>query len=136
MTKIKCGSRSTGKTEEDFDPYWLDVGEKVEYEHTCNKSEARRIAMDHLEEFEDYYKELDKMEKKLEAKKSRLISDNKHKPKKEERTPKFKINTKLVADKSTEDVEDNMEKIVKVSKSSKQKVINNLNNNFKYKKVK
>lgn len=67
MKKIyKCGHRSTGYNEENFDKKWLDFGEIVEYEHTCNKKQARRIAMDHLSESPDYYKKLEKMEKLLE----------------------------------------------------------------------
>jgi len=38
----------------------------VELEHTDDRSLAREIAMDHLAEFPKYYKELDKMETKLE----------------------------------------------------------------------
>ncbi len=35
-------------------------------EHTTNKKIAIEIVMDHLVESKDYYKELEKMEKKLE----------------------------------------------------------------------
>ena len=43
----------------------LDMGIKVESEHTTNEDLAREIAMDHLAEFPDYYTALDKMEKEL-----------------------------------------------------------------------
>jgi polyhydroxyalkanoate synthesis regulator phasin len=45
----------------------LDMGQKVEMEHTTNKGFSRRIAKDHVTEFPDYYTRLDKMEE--EAKK-------------------------------------------------------------------
>ena len=47
----------------------IEMGMKVEMEHTNNKKKAREIAMDHLSEFPDYYTRLDSMEKK--AKKSK-----------------------------------------------------------------
>jgi len=45
----------------------LNAGTKVEQEHTKSKATAKEIAMDHLAESPDYYKELGKMEKKLAA---------------------------------------------------------------------
>jgi hypothetical protein len=54
---------------EDFPPKQLAKGVKVEREHTDDDSLAKEIAMDHLEEFPDYYTALDKMEEELEAKK-------------------------------------------------------------------
>jgi hypothetical protein len=42
----------------------LDKGIKVEQEHTGDKAMAREIALDHLDEFPDYYDRLDRMEKK------------------------------------------------------------------------
>lgn len=42
----------------------LDKGIKVELEHTSNKAEAKEIALDHLDEFLDYYDRLAKAEKK------------------------------------------------------------------------
>ena len=42
----------------------LEMGLKVEKEHTKDESTAREIAMDHLSEFPDYYTRLDKMENK------------------------------------------------------------------------
>lgn len=44
----------------------LDMGIKVEMEHTNDEKKAREIAMDHLVEFPDYYTRLDKMEKEGE----------------------------------------------------------------------
>jgi len=42
----------------------LEMGIKVEYEHTNNELIARRIALDHLTELYDYYTRLKKMEEK------------------------------------------------------------------------
>jgi len=44
----------------------LEMGLKVEKEHTKDENTAREIAMDHLSEFPDYYTRLDKMEKEGE----------------------------------------------------------------------
>lgn len=41
----------------------IEIGIKVEREHTSDEAEARLIAMDHLVELPDYYTRLDKMEK-------------------------------------------------------------------------
>jgi hypothetical protein len=41
----------------------LNMGINVEMEHVNDKSKAREIALDHLEEIPDYYTRLDKMEK-------------------------------------------------------------------------
>jgi len=45
----------------------LEMGIKVEMEHTTNPKVAKQIAIDHLLEFcnKPYYTELKKMEKKL-----------------------------------------------------------------------
>jgi len=42
----------------------LDKGINVEHEHTGNRAMAKEIALDHLDEFPDYYDRLDKAEKK------------------------------------------------------------------------
>ena len=41
----------------------VDIGKKVEKEHTDSEAEAERIALDHLFEMPDYYDRLAKMEK-------------------------------------------------------------------------
>lgn len=46
----------------------LKIGTKIEHEHTKDDHRARKIALDHLDEFPDYYTRLVKMEK--QAKKS------------------------------------------------------------------
>ena len=52
-----------------YDTKQLEMGISVEYEHTNDKEISREIAMDHLDEFPDYYTGLEEMEKKLENKK-------------------------------------------------------------------
>ena len=42
----------------------VEMGVKVEMEHTNDKEKAKEIAMDHVSEFPDYYSRLDSMEKK------------------------------------------------------------------------
>jgi len=42
----------------------LSKGIKVELEHTGDLAMAREIALDHLNEFPDYYDRLEKVEKK------------------------------------------------------------------------
>ena len=53
-------------TEKDADKKELAMGIKVEMEHTKNKAIAKRISLDHLAEFGDYYTRLLKMEKEAE----------------------------------------------------------------------
>lgn len=84
-----------------YDPEQLAMGVKVEMEHTDDPAIARRIAMDHLAEFPDYYTRLAKMEheaeKALEKKSaleimklaSQLIESNPKKPKKDLLTPEI-----------------------------------------------
>lgn len=58
------GGLADKKSDKDFDPKSLKRGEKVESEHTSNKSIAKEIARDHLTEDPQYYEKLQKMEKK------------------------------------------------------------------------
>jgi hypothetical protein len=51
---------------EDFDPEQLAIGTQVESEHTDDPVLAREIAMDHLSESADYYKEYSQKEENLE----------------------------------------------------------------------
>ena len=51
-----------GFTDEDADPEELSMGIEVEDEHTDNVTMAKRIALDHLAEIDDYYTRLKKME--------------------------------------------------------------------------
>jgi len=51
-----------GFTKEDADPDQLEMGIKVEMEHTDDPKIAEKIAIDHLSEISDYYTRLNKME--------------------------------------------------------------------------
>jgi hypothetical protein len=55
-------AKKGGVTEKDVDPKELKMGIKVEMEHTTNPVLAKRIALDHLAEIDDYYTRLAKME--------------------------------------------------------------------------
>lgn len=48
--------------DDDFDQEQLDMGIRVEFEHTDNPEYAKAIAKDHLCECSDYYTRLHKME--------------------------------------------------------------------------
>jgi hypothetical protein len=61
--KLK-GGKADFKPDEDFDPEQLKAGIKVEREHTKDEAAAKEVAKDHLTEFSDYYKRLNKMEDK------------------------------------------------------------------------
>ena len=50
--------RADGMIPDDFDAQQLEVGTDVELEHTTDRGLAQEIAMDHLAEHADYYKEL------------------------------------------------------------------------------
>ena len=49
--------------DEEFDPKELEMGIKIEMEHTDDPEVARSIAKDHLKEIKNYYTRLKKMEK-------------------------------------------------------------------------
>jgi len=53
------------KTANDFPNDEVEKGTKVEYEHTKNSAIAKKIALDHLTESDQYYIALEKMEKEL-----------------------------------------------------------------------
>lgn len=65
---IVSGGRADRASASDYPSAQISKGIKVEKEHTNNPELAKQIAMDHLEEFPDYYTRLDKMEE--EAKKA------------------------------------------------------------------
>ena len=48
--------------DDEFDPKQLEMGIKVEFEHTDDFSIAKAIMKDHLSEIPDYYTRLEKME--------------------------------------------------------------------------
>ena len=74
MTTVDDGSdkqqegkaAEAGLTENDVDPDQLAMGIEVEKEHTSDEEEAKKIALDHLAEFPDYYTHLKEMEDGLE----------------------------------------------------------------------
>ena len=53
------------KPDSEFDPKELELGIKVEMEHTNDKILAKSIAKDHLLEVPDYYTKLKKVEEKI-----------------------------------------------------------------------
>lgn len=68
----------------DFDKSVIKAGRKVEHEHTTSDKGAEKIAKQHMAEFpklkskkisSDYYKELDKLEKNLDKRKTKSFKD-------------------------------------------------------------
>jgi hypothetical protein len=68
-----AGGNADGMNNSSFPPSQIEMGRKVEMEHTGNPQVAEEIARDHLAEFKDYYSRLDKMEET--AKKEASIKD-------------------------------------------------------------
>ncbi len=70
----QAGVNPGGRAEEkgvkdgDFPEATMQKGIKVELEHTKDEELARKIVLDHLAEFPNYYEALDKMESELKAK--------------------------------------------------------------------
>lgn len=56
------GGRADNVPNEKFDPKQLEIGIKVEMEHTKDAAIAEEIAKDHLTEDPEYYSKLEKME--------------------------------------------------------------------------
>lgn len=50
-----------------FDPVQLQIGIKIEMEHTNDPEVAKAIAKDHLTEFSNYYISLSAMEQELKS---------------------------------------------------------------------
>lgn len=59
------GGRAAGRLPRDFDARQLEIGTRMEMEHTTSRRVAQRLAMDHLVQHPDYYIELAKMEAML-----------------------------------------------------------------------
>lgn len=72
FVNLLTGGRSNEKkvNEKDFDKKQIDKGIKVELEHTKDKDLAKKISIDHLTEFPNYYDALLEMEKKLKSEQS------------------------------------------------------------------
>lgn len=51
----------------EFDEYELNLGMKIEMEHTDDVNIAKEIAKDHLVEIPDYYTRLSDMEEEVDA---------------------------------------------------------------------
>jgi len=62
LSSLLSEGKSKGK-DIDADPTQIEMGIKVEMEHTTIPIISRKIAMDHLAEIPDYYTRLDRMEK-------------------------------------------------------------------------
>ncbi len=62
LSSLLSEGKSKGEDAE-VDPSQLEMGIKVEMEHTTMPIISRKIAIDHLVEIPDYYTRLDKMEK-------------------------------------------------------------------------
>lgn len=63
LSDFFSGGKSKGKSDADYDADKLAEGIKVEMEHSNNKYIAAKIAKDHLEESNEYYTDLKKIEK-------------------------------------------------------------------------
>lgn len=72
---IVSGGEADKKTDSDFSKSQLEMGKKVEMEHTNTPGLAKEIARDHLEEFGDYYTRLGKMEREAEKSKEGSVVD-------------------------------------------------------------
>ena len=74
-----------GTTVADYNKKTLEKGAKVEAEHTTNKSEQKKIAMQHMAEFpkkdkdgkidSDYYEELEELENDLKSKRENTFDE-------------------------------------------------------------
>jgi hypothetical protein len=63
------GGKADGNAPADYPKDQIEMGMKVEKEHTKDPKTAVEIAMDHLEEFDDYYDRLEEMEAEAEKEK-------------------------------------------------------------------
>ena len=59
------GGNADNMTPSDFEKSQVEKGRAVEFEHTNDPDTAREIAMDHLEEHQEYYTGLKHMEEML-----------------------------------------------------------------------
>ena len=57
------GGKADGKPDSRYSKKQLEMGIRIEKEHTNNPAKAKEISKDHLEEIPDYYTRLKKMEK-------------------------------------------------------------------------
>ena len=79
---LKCqkdqipGGISDGNPDSKYDEKQIEKGVKIELEHTDDIDLAREIAKDHLEEFPDYYDNLEEMETKMKKDKKQTKAFN------------------------------------------------------------
>jgi len=69
IIKITANVIKPKKPESSYDKKELQKGLKVEQEHTTTKKLQKNIAKNHLDEDKNYYKKLNKIEKKKNEKK-------------------------------------------------------------------
>ena len=76
FVKFLVGGRANEKslTEKDVDPAELKKGIEVEAEHIDDVDVQKRISLDHLSEFEDYYTRLDKLESDAKAEDKEVVA--------------------------------------------------------------
>jgi len=114
-----------GTTDKDVDPKELEMGIKVEYEHSDDLEKAKDIALDHLSEIKDYYTRLAKLEE--EAKAAGTFDEEFSKKYEEEQkkrleTPKKEATKKIIAARTKEEIKKEIEDL--------QNKINELDNEF------
>jgi len=68
------GGKADGLDESEFPEKAIEMGERVEMEHTNDPEVAREITKDHLVESPEYYEYLDKMEEEMKGKGSRTAA--------------------------------------------------------------
>ena len=77
LTKIDSQTQQVGRhnhiSDSEFNSVQLAKGIQVEFEHTDSVSVAKAIAKDHLNEFDDYYIRLAKMEKEAKLAKKATV---------------------------------------------------------------
>lgn len=71
--ELVSGGKADRKPDSKYSPKQMAIGKKVEREHTSSPAMAKEIAKDHLEEFGNYYTELQKMESRLEKNSAILV---------------------------------------------------------------
>jgi len=68
LSSIVSEGKTKGKSSGKYDEKELEMGIKIEMEHTTFPAIAKKIARDHLSEIPDYYTRLAKMEKEAGVK--------------------------------------------------------------------
>ena len=68
LSSLFSSGKSKGFMSNDIDEKQLEEGIKVEMEHTNDRDIAKKIALDHLIEINDYYTRLVKMEEEAKKK--------------------------------------------------------------------